>query len=161
MKKKVMTVCLMCMLVSLTACSGKTEQKEKQDQNQEESVNKVVEEEKEQIETEMEDQPEASETIGNESSTTLQDGQMRPEFKEAMDSYEAYCTEYCDFMERFNENPTDPQLLAGYGEIMSKLADMTAKFEAWNEQDLTTAELKYYMEVNHRVAQKMIDVSGQ
>lgn len=45
----------------------------------------------------------------------LVDG-MRPEFKEAMDAYEAFFDDYCDFMKKFNESPDDLSLLGEYTE---------------------------------------------
>lgn len=71
---------------------------------------------------------EATENVENEENTfvetaeaeeNLVDG-MRPDFKEAMDSYEA--------------------------------------FEEWEEDEMNDAELKYYLDVNNRVMQKMLDV---
>lgn len=32
---------------------------------------------------------------------------LRPEFKEAMDAYEDFYGEYCDFMVKYKENPSD------------------------------------------------------
>lgn len=88
----------------------------------------------------------------------LVDG-MRPEFKAAMDSYEAFYDEYCDFMKRYKENPADLTLLTQYGEMLSKAAEMSEKFEAWDENEMNTAELAYYIEVNSRVTQKLLEVS--
>lgn len=99
----------------------------------------------------------SNETTNNESSG-LVDG-MRPEFKEAMDSYEAFYDEYCDFMKKYKANPTDMTLLGEYTNMVSKLADMDAKFNAWDESTMNAAELKYYAEVNNRVAQKLLEVS--
>lgn len=87
--------------------------------------------------------------------------EMRPEFKEAMDSYEAFYDEYCEFMKKYNANPTDTELISSYGDIMTEMVEMTEKFEAWEENDLNTAELKYYIEVNNRVAQKLVDVTNE
>ena len=55
----------------------------------------------------------------NESTETVASG-IRPEFKEAMDSYEAFYTEYCEFMKEYNENPSDLALLAKYSDMISK-----------------------------------------
>ena len=91
--------------------------------------------------------------------TTLVDG-LRPEFKEAMDSYEAFYTEYCDFMKKYSENPTNLTLLTKYGDMLAKAVEMNEAFEAWDENELNTEELKYYLDVNTRVMQKMVDVVG-
>lgn len=87
--------------------------------------------------------------------------EMRPEFKEAMDSYEAFYDEYCEFMKKYNANPTDTELISSYSDIMTEMVEMTEKFEAWEENDLNTAELKYYIEVNNRVAQKLVEVTNE
>lgn len=99
----------------------------------------------------------SNETTNNESSG-LVDG-MRPEFKEAMDSYEAFYDEYCDFMKKYKANPSDITLITEYANMVSKLADMDAKFNAWDESEMNVAELKYYAEVSSRVAQKLLEVS--
>lgn len=91
-------------------------------------------------------------------SSDLVDG-MRPEFKEAMDSYEAFYDKYCDFMKKYNENPTDLELITQYTGMLQELTDMETKFAAWQGEDLNTAELKYYTEVTTRVTQKLLDVA--
>lgn len=82
---------------------------------------------------------------------------IRPEFKEAMDSYEAFYDEYCDFMKKYNANPSDRTLLDGYMDMLDRSVEMTEKFEAWDEGEMNDEELKYYLDVNNRVSQKMID----
>ena len=99
----------------------------------------------------------SNETSNNESNG-LVDG-MRPEFKDAMDRYEAFYDEYCDFMKKYKANPTDMTLLGEYTNMVSKLADMDAKFNAWDESTMNAVELKYYAEVNNRVVQKLLEVS--
>lgn len=84
---------------------------------------------------------------------------MRPEFKEAMDSYEEFYDEYCEFMEDYSNNSSDPSLIAKYATMVAKLADMDKKFEAWDESEMNDAELKYYADVNARVSKKLIDVA--
>lgn len=84
---------------------------------------------------------------------------MRPEFKEAMDSYEAFYDKYCDVIKKYTKNPTDTHLLAEYTEMLTKSAEMTEKFEAWEDNELNNAELKYYLDVNNRIMQKLLEVS--
>ena len=91
--------------------------------------------------------------------TELVDG-MRPEFKEAMDSYEAFYDEYCDVMNRFAKNPSDLTLLTKYADVMDRLSDMDEQFEAWEDSDMSDAEMKYYLEVQGRVMSKLLTVSG-
>lgn len=85
---------------------------------------------------------------------------MRPEFKEAMDAYEAFYDEYCDFMAEYQKNPTDLKLVTQYGKLLTRMAEADAAFGKWEESDLNDAELKYYLEVNNRVMQKLVDAAG-
>lgn len=83
---------------------------------------------------------------------------IRPEFKEAMDSYEAFYKEYCDFMKQYADNPSDLSLLAKYADMLTKVEDMDRKFEQWDEGELSSEELKYYLDVNARVEKMLADL---
>ncbi|MGN1122614.1 MAG: DUF6591 domain-containing protein, partial [Eubacteriales bacterium] len=83
-----------------------------------------------------------------------------PEFKEAMNSYETFYTEYCKFMKEYSENPSDLTLLAKYADMLVKAEEMNEAFEAWDEDELSTEELKYYLDVNNRVMKMLVDVAG-
>ena len=85
---------------------------------------------------------------------------IRPEFKEAMNSYETFYTEYCTFMKEYSENPSDLTLLAKYADMLVKAEEMNEAFEAWDEDELSTEELKYYLDVNNRVMKMLVDVAG-
>ena len=106
-------------------------------------------------------EPEQNESVSDEDSlnTTLVDG-LRPEFKEAMDAYEDFYTEYCDFLKQYTANPTDLSLFAKYGDMLERAEEMNKAFEEWDENDLNNEELKYYLDVNNRVMQMLIDVAG-
>ena len=93
-----------------------------------------------------------------ESNSEYIDG-MRPEFKEAMDSYEVFFDEYCEFMKKYKDNPTDLSLIADYATYMAKYVDTMAKLEKLGEEDLNDAELLYYAEVNNRISQKLLEVA--
>ena len=97
--------------------------------------------------------------IEDSSSADLIDG-MRPEFKEAMDSYEAFYDEYCDFMQEFAADPTDMSLLSEYSDLVSQAADMDEKFAEWEDDDMNDAELEYYLEVSGRIVQRLAEVAG-
>lgn len=106
-------------------------------------------------------QPEEETITGTtEASAASSANGMRPEFKEAMDAYEAFYDEYCEFMVSYQKNPSDLKLIAQYGRLMTKMVDVNAAFEKWDESDLNNEELKYYLEVNSRVMQKLVDVTG-
>ena len=105
------------------------------------------------------DDPIDNTIVETEGTEDLVDG-MRPEFKEAMDAYEAFYDEYCSFMAKYNENPSDMTLLLKYGEMLTKAVEMDEAFGEWDETELNAEELKYYIEVNNRVMQKLVDVMG-
>ena len=84
---------------------------------------------------------------------------MRPEFKEAMDSYETFMTDYVDFMLKFNEDPSDLSILADYADYMSKYAEFVEDFEEWDDEQMNTAETAYYIDVQARVSKKLLEVS--
>lgn len=85
---------------------------------------------------------------------------LRKEFKDAMDSYEAFYDEYCTFLKKYKANPTDLSLLSQYVTMMQKLADMDALFNKWETSDLNDAEIKYFLEVQARVLKKLAN-AGQ
>lgn len=87
--------------------------------------------------------------------------EIRPDFKAAMDSYEDFMDEYVAFMKKYSENPSDLDLLTDYAKFMSEYADFVADFEKWEDADLNTAETKYYIEVQSRVSQKLLEVAGE
>lgn len=85
---------------------------------------------------------------------------MRPEFKQAMDSYEEFMNEYCEFMKRYAESGgTDVALLADYASYMSKYADLVEDFKAWDDGEMNTAETAYYLDVQTRVNTKLLEVA--
>lgn len=86
---------------------------------------------------------------------------IRPKFKKAMDSYEAFIDNYCEFMKKYAESDgTDIGLLADYLDFISKIADVTKDFEAWNDKDLNTAEVAYYLEVQTRANKKLMSIKN-
>lgn len=83
--------------------------------------------------------------------------EMRPEFKDAMDSYEAFCVEYCALLKQYYANPTDYTLLIQYSSMMTEYMEMTEKIQEWDNGELNTEEMKYYIEVTTRVSQMIVD----
>ena len=63
-------------------------------------------------------------------------------------------------MIRYQDNPTDLMLVAQYGQLLIKMAEVNEAFEKWDESELNNEELKYYLEVSSRVMQKLVDVTG-
>lgn len=100
--------------------------------------------------------PSAEEPTTEPEETELVNG-LRPEFKAAMDAYEDFYGEYCDFMVKYKENPSDLSLLAEYADLMEQAVEMDEAFQEWEDEDLNSEELKYYLEVNSRVMQMLVE----
>lgn len=84
---------------------------------------------------------------------------MRPEFKEAMDSYEEFMNEYVSFMKKYaNSDGTDLSMLSDYATFMSKYAEFVEDFEKWEDEEMNDAEMAYYIQVQNRVNQKLLEV---
>ena len=77
-----------------------------------------------------------------------------------MDSYESFMNEYCDFMEKYENSDDVASMLNDYTEYMKKYADFTQKMDDMGNSDLNTEELKYYLDVQNRVSQRLLTVSG-
>lgn len=89
----------------------------------------------------------------------LVDG-MRPDFKEAMDSYEEFMNEYVAFMKKYADSDgTDASILADYATYMGKYADMVDKFDKWESEDMNAAETAYYIDVQTRVSKMLLEVA--
>lgn len=107
---------------------------------------------------------EAEEKAAAEPESTADDNNidevlLRPEFKEAMDSYEAFFDEYVEVMKAYQEEPTNTELMMRMSDLMAQEADMLAKFDAWeNDDSMTTAETAYYLEVHSRIYAKLAEV---
>ncbi len=82
---------------------------------------------------------------------------IRPEFKEAMDSYEAFFDEYISFMSRFTEAEFSLDLLTDYTDFMEKYTETMESMDKWGEGDLSTEESAYYLEVTTRINNKLIN----
>ena len=118
-------------------------------------------EQKPENETSDEDinEPESAESDETEKSSGKKDSKdgIRAEFKKAMDSYEDFMNEYCDFMKKYNKsNGTDVGLLNDYADYMSKYADVVKDFEAWDNSEMNAEEAAYYLDVQTRINKKLL-----
>ena len=84
---------------------------------------------------------------------------LDPEFKEMMDSYEAFFDEYIAFMEKYKENPTDMSLLSELSDMLTKEAEMLKEMEGLDQSEMSSAELAYYLEVTGRIYEKLAKVA--
>lgn len=93
----------------------------------------------------------------NSQNTAETSDQIRPEFKEALDNYEAFMDEYCEFMKKYAESDNDISMLSDYTQIMTKYAEFAEKIQAMDEEEMNDAEAKYYLEVTLRVEKKLLE----
>lgn len=167
MKKMLAIVLSLGMLMLPVGCSGEVEIEELEEslefklpvslKEESSSSDTSTEEFAEESVTEVSATEEPS-AVEEETETVLVDG-MRPEFKEAMDAYESFYDEYCEFMKKYNDDPTDLKLLADYGKLMTEMVNVNEAFEEWDDGEMNDAELNYYLEVNSRVLQKLASVA--
>lgn len=83
-----------------------------------------------------------------------------PDFKAAVDSYEEFMNDYVDFMKKYKESDgSDLSLISDYADMMSKYSQYAEDFKELDDGSLTTAEAAYYMEVQSRVSQKLLEIA--
>lgn len=84
---------------------------------------------------------------------------MRPEFKEAVDSYKDFYNDYIDFLKDYADNPTNSKLISKYSKLASKAAEMDSKLEKWDDSEMNDAEMKYYLKITGDISQKLLELS--
>ena len=84
---------------------------------------------------------------------------IRPEYKEAIDSYEAFFDEYVDFMTLYSESDNPFSMLAEYMEYMTKLSDCMEKLDALEDDAANNAETAYFLEAQLRINKKLLSIS--
>ena len=92
--------------------------------------------------------------------TAVAENEIRPEVKEFLDAYEACMDEYVDFMQHYMNDESDSTLSMDYYRILRRYTEFAEKIDAFDESELTNAELAYYLEVTNRVSQKLLRVAG-
>lgn len=109
-----------------------------------------------QIPTNTETKTNTKEDNSLTNTTTTSKNEIRAEFKEAMDSYEAFIDDYVTIMKKYKaSNGTDTSILTDYSTYMSKYSELSQKIQKWSSESLNDAELSYYTEVLSRVSQKI------
>ena len=99
---------------------------------------------------------EASEVGEVSESTTT----MRSDFKQFMDEYEAFVDEYVEFMTKYQSGQLSMNDVMRYATITAEYSEMSQKVEKLKNDNLTTEEMNYYIEVTSRVAKKLNGVAS-
>ena len=85
---------------------------------------------------------------------------LNHDFKAAMDSYESFMNDYVEFMKKYAASDgTDLSILADYTDYMNKYTDFVEDFEKWEDEDLNAEEIAYYLEVQTRVTEKLLEIT--
>ena len=92
----------------------------------------------------------------------LSEDTIRPEVKAFLDSYEACMNEYVDFMKKYMSADAGSMIgmMGDYYSMLARYTEFADKLDALDEDELTAAELAYYLEVTGRVSQKLLTVAG-
>lgn len=95
---------------------------------------------------------------GAGSSGLVSSSEVSPDLKEFLDSYEAFMTEYVSFMQRYEDSDDVSSMLMDYFDMLYRLADFTEKADAYDPDEMSTADAAYYLEVTARIAMMLLSV---
>ena len=118
-----------------------------------------------------EEEPEATETVEMESeeaepadtaeeASDADSGVLSPEFKKTMDDYEAWFDHYCEVMKKYQDNPSDLELMSEMTDLLSEETEMLEQMENMDQSQMNSAELAYYIEVTARIEKKLLEVAN-
>ncbi len=83
---------------------------------------------------------------------------VTPEFRETMDSYEAFFDEYVAFMTGIGE-AEDLSYLLRYFDMLDRYGEMMDNLVAIDEDSLSPADEQYYLEVMTRIEKKLLEAA--
>ena len=82
---------------------------------------------------------------------------VTPEFKELMDSYEAFYDKYIEFMNNYNSGEGDiMQMMSDYTDMMAQMDEWSRKIDEIDESTLSPADDAYFLLVTLRIEQKLL-----
>ena len=102
----------------------------------------------------------AAEAINEAAEEATDSGAVNPEFKEMLDSYEAFMDEYVEFMQNYQNSDDTLSMLQQYTDFLQRYSDYMQKIDDIDTDSLSAADYAYYIEVTSRVSQKLLTVSG-
>lgn len=76
-----------------------------------------------------------------------------------MDEYEAFFQEYCDFMKKFQEDPSNLSLMSEYVDVIKQYTEAVSALDAIETNELTEDELLYYLDVTARIERMLAEVA--
>lgn len=76
-----------------------------------------------------------------------------------MDEYEAFFQEYCDFMKKFQEDPSNLSLMSEYVDVIKQYTEAVSALDATETNELTEDEILYYLDVTSRIEGMLAEVA--
>ncbi len=107
----------------------------------------------------VDDETPAPEPTEAPDQTLPSDDGIRPEIREAIDSYEEFFREYVDFMKSYDAS--DVSALGDYLSFMGKYTETMQKLDDMEDTDLTDAENVYLTQAMLRIDQMLLEVANQ
>ncbi len=150
-KKKKISIVAIIILILLVgrACGGRSTSETKvEDQAKPETETSVA----------VEENAPAEEVSEESTQSDTDTGVLSPEFKKTMDDYEAWFDHYCEVMKKYQENPSDMELLSEMGTLIAEEEKMLKQMESMDESEMNSAELAYYIDVTARIQKKLLEV---
>ena len=83
---------------------------------------------------------------------------VTPEFKAAMDSYEAFFDEYIAFMQAVREEPGNLALLLQYAAMLERYTETMEELDAIGEEELSDADSIYYVQTMARIEVELLEL---
>lgn len=149
MKKILVAIIAIVLVLALFGCGG-----DKTAPAEEPEATETVE-----METEESEPAETAEEAADEDSSA-DSGVLSPEFKKTMDDYEAWFDHYCEVMKKYQDNPSDLELMSEVTDLLSEETTMLEQMENMDESEMNSAELAYYIEVTARIEKKLLEVAN-
>ena len=91
--------------------------------------------------------------------STTDSGSVTPELKEFLDSYESFMDEYIAFMQKYNSSSDTLGMATDYAKMLAKYAEFSKKADAYNTDEMSSADAAYYLDVMNRVNKKLADAA--
>lgn len=106
---------------------------------------------------------ERSEILNDEIIKAVNNGDyslVTPEFKEYIDSYEAFYDDYIEFMKKYSSDDANvTEMMIDYTDMLSELSNWTEAIEKMDESTLSTADDTYFILVTLRIEKKLLDAN--
>lgn len=85
-------------------------------------------------------------------------GNGSSDFRAMADEYEAFMNQYVDFMKTYQNSDNTAAMLIDYTKMMKQYAEWTSKMGELDENTLSAEDAAYWVEVQGRVAQRLLEV---